>query len=83
MLPGYLLETLELSIPALRAEEQLSAALATRIAGTAQDAWISAMRRLQQMARPFEPIRPVIVNPKYAEWFEREGIPYQMIERTD
>jgi len=67
----------------LRAEEQLSATLATRIAGSTEDGWTSATRRLQQLARPYEPIQPVIVNPKYAEWFEREGIPHQVIERTD
>jgi hypothetical protein len=82
-LPGWFLEVLEVSISALRAEEQLSAALAGRIAGATSESWESATRWLRRMAQPFEPVPPTIINPKFAEWFEREGIPYQVIERTD
>ena len=79
-LPGWFLEVLEMSIPALRAEEQLSAAVSGRIAGATEKSWTRAVRDLQRTAQPYEPIPPVLVAAKYADWFEREGIPHVAIE---
>ena len=49
--------------------------VATRIAGTVESDWRRLTRQLQDLARPNEPIMPTVINPKYVDWFEREGIP--------
>ena len=54
--------------------------VATRIAGTVERDWQRLTRQLQNAARPSEPIQPTIINPKHADWFEREGIPYVVAE---
>ena len=78
--PAWFLEILEMSISALRAEEQLAMSVATRIAGTTEDDWRRLTRQLKNVARPCEPIPIATVSPKLAEWFERNGIPYVVAE---
>ena len=78
--PAWFLEILEMSISALRAEEQLAMSVATRIAGTTEKDWRRLTRQLQDIARPAEPIPPTVIHPKHADWFEREGIPYVVAE---
>jgi len=56
--------------------------VATRIAGTVEKDWKRLTSQLRYRAFP-EPIQPVIVNSKYADWFEREGIPHTVAEVED
>lgn len=74
-----MLDILYRSIDLLRAEEATHRAnevrAATWLTNQAYGRWHSGR---QAAARPLQEVAPVIIRPEAADWFEREGIPYQI-----
>lgn len=51
---------------------------AARLAQAARGDYESAMRQLRSLAQPYREIEIPMVSPTAAQWFEDNGIPYQL-----
>lgn len=82
-LPGYVLAILAKSLPALRAEESMRLADATRAAWYDKDGYLEWLRAKELLTRPAREPEVAIIAPHHEAWFKANDLPYKLLETNE
>lgn len=81
--PDWILATLARTLPMIQAEQMARLGQTIRMAvwGNKSE-WSRFYSRLQRASMPKQKNPPAIIEAQYADWFEMNDLPYQVIEDT-
>lgn len=79
-LPAYVLNILQKSLTALRAEEAIRQADAQRAAWAKRDDYLAWIRAKQDLASPAQEIEVPVILAKDEAWFRANGLPYKLLD---